>query len=435
MATPNFITKISNKIEQLTSKGRTNKRARIAQAVVSRVRQDAKTRKEAIAEAEMPYFPFRVKMQTMFLNTAENGHITACVNRRKGLTLLRKWEFTNASGSVDQKVTEMFCDIIGGKTMKKAWFKNFLSFALDAEYYGYSLIFLGDIENNSFVGTEVVRRTHISPDRFNVTAYENMTEGVKFLEDESIKDNYVYVSTPNKLGTSPCGYGMYCELSMYEIFLRNLLGFNGDYLEVNIAPFRQIKSIVTEESERAELENIAREMGTQGFAITEPDVDIIFHPSGGSGSGWQAFGDTEQRIEDKCSQIILGHSDAIKSIPGKLGNDNSDSPAQKALEDKQTEDGENMMALVNNVLIPKMRAHGFLIPEGTIASLINDNEDDDNANNVADLAIKIKNAGLQMDPAYFTEKTKIPVTTTEVPTIPSKPISKNISNRLKEMYG
>lgn len=431
----NLFTKISNKVEQLTSKGRENKRVRIAQAVVSRIRQDATTRKEAIAEAEQPYFPFRVKMQTMFLNTAENGHIIACVNRRKGLTLLRKWEFINASGSVDQKVTDMFCETSKGKTMKKAWFKNFLSFALDADYFGYSLIFLGDIQNNTFVGTEVVRRTHISPDRFEVTAYENLTQGVKFLEDESVKDNYVYVSTPNKLGTSPCGYGMYCELAMYEIFLRNLLGFNGDYLEVNIAPFRQIKSIVTEESERKELENIAREMGSQGFAITEPDVDILFHASGGNGTGWKAFGDTEQRLEDKCSQIILGHSDAIKSTPGKLGNDNSESPAQQALEDKQTEDGENMVALVNNVLIPKMRAQGFNIPEGTVARMINDNEDVENANKVISQAKEMKAAGLQMDAKYFTEQTKIPVSEMLV-TPPSNPtLPSRISNRLKEMYG
>ena len=65
----------------------------------------------------------------------------------------------------------------------------------------------------------------------------------------------------------------------------------------------------------------------------------------------------------------------MKSIAGKLGNDSADSPAQMALRDKQTNDGEFIINIVNNLLIPKLGLRGFNIPEGITASLLNDNEE------------------------------------------------------------
>jgi hypothetical protein len=415
---------------------RVGKKAHISPGQMNRIRQDAVTRKQAIEEAELSYYPFRVKLQRLYLNTAENGHIMACVERRKDLTLLRKWEFKNASGEVDKKVTDLFFDTIDGKTIKKAWFNNFISFSLDAIYYGYSLIYLGDIVNNEFVNSEVIKRWHVSPDRYIVSSYEYMTTGVNFLENEEIKDYYVYVPTPNKLGTSPCGYGIYYELSLYENLMRNLLGLNADYLEVNIAPFRQIKTYKTEERERAELEQIARDMGSNGYALTDPEDEIIFHPSGGSGTGYNAFDNSERRLEDKASQIILGHADAIKSIPGKLGNDGEESPAQQALEDKQTKDGEFILAIVNKTLFDKMRALGFNIPEGTTACMLNDNEENENAQQIVNIAVEMKKGGLQMDAKYFTEKTKIPVSDIQ-PAVSTNQqnLSAKITNKLKSMYG
>lgn len=431
---PTFWSRIANRIN--TSIKKKGNRASIAAVQMTRIRQDAETRRQAMIEAELAYFPHRVKLQRLYLNTAENGHIMACIERRKDLTLLRKWEFTSPGGTVDDNVTQLFFNIDAkGNLTKKEWFNNFLSFTLDAIYYGYSLIFLGDIENNEFVGTEVVKRWNVSPDRLIVSHFEYMTTGTSFVDDQAVAGFHVYVPTPNKIGTSNCGFGLYYELSVYENLLRNLLGFNGDYIEVNIAPFRQIKTYKTEEAEREELFRTALNMASNGVALTDPEDEIIFHPSGGSGTGYNAYDQFEKRLEAKISQLILGHADAISSIPGKLGNSKEKSPAEKALEDKQTKDGEFVLAIVNKVLFAKMRALGFNIPDGTTACMLNDNEEVDNANNVADLAVKMLSGGLQMDRKYFTDKTNIPVAEPTSPIVPLKQnITPKIANRLKEIY-
>jgi hypothetical protein len=417
-------TRISNKTE-------TGKIA-LAPNFIQRIRQDAETRRIAIAEAENAIYPHRTRMQKMYLNTAENGYVAACVERRKDLTLLRKIEFHTKSG-VDSKAMEYFYHTNhSGHNTRKDWFDDVLNYILDAQFYGYSLVYLGDVMEWEFVNTEIIKRWLVSPDRMMVTSYEGMTTGTNFIEDERVKNFHVYTSTPSKHGTSRCGFGLFFEVSIYENLLRNILTFNGDYIEVNVAPFRQVKTFKTDEHERAELYKQAIQMASNGVAVTDPTDEILFHATGG-GSGYIAFDNFEKRLEAKIAQLILGHQDAMASIAGKLGNDNEDSPAQIALRDKQTKDCEYLLKVVNTSLLPKMRSLGFNIPDDLIAVMPNDNEGTDTAMDLVGLAVQMKNAGLQMSGKYFEEMTKIPVEAMQV--VQENNLSKSITNKLKNIYG
>jgi hypothetical protein len=280
---------------------------------------------------------------------------------------------------------------------------------------------------------EIVKRWHVSPDRYEITSFSYMPHGESFIEGE-YANSYIYVPTPNELGTSPCGYGLYWTLSIYEIFARNLLGFNGDYIEVNIAPFRQMKTTKTSEDERAMAESILRDMGTSGYAVTDLMDEIIFHNSGGSGTGYNAYDNFEKRLEAAISKLVLGHENAISAKPSALGNGGDLSPEQIALNDKQAKDGTFLLSAVNKLLIPKLIDIGFVIPEGVTAIMLNDNEEMDNANNLVDLAVKMKSAGLQIDGKYFTSKTNIPLTEIVAPQPMKQDITKQIQNKLNKFY-
>ena len=102
--------------------------------------------------------------------------------------------------------------------------------------------------------------------------------------------------------------------------LRNILGFNGDYIELFAAPFRWLKTTKTEDIERQNLAAMLSQMGSTGWGIGDHDDDLEFINANGSGSGWQGYENFEKRCESKISKLILGHADALDSIPGKLGN-------------------------------------------------------------------------------------------------------------------
>jgi phage gp29-like protein len=412
---------------------------------LSRLRTDIKMWRDAVGEMERAYYPFRVKAQRMYIDTVLNGHIYALMERRKDLTLLRNFSVVDKAGTKSEVLTEMLS--------AQNWFYDFQSYALDAIFFGYSLISLGDIVEDKIKEVNLVPRWFVSPDRYEVGSYIYATSGADFREPPQA-DWHVYVKTQSDNGVSPCGYGLFYQIAMYEIYLRNTLGFNSDFVELFAMPYRVGKTTKTTESERGELEAAIRDMGSAGYAIIDPMDEIEFLEMKSSGTGYKAYESLELRCEKKVSKIMLGHADAVDSTPGKLGSGqgskdgaNEDgSPVQKALDDKQSKDARFMEPIINNQLFPKLKLIGAkdcIIPDGYQFAYINDNEDEqfrsrEDASNLitATIAQTMKAAGLQMDSKYFSDRTGI--VAEAVPDPVAAPAAQGreaaIKNRLRNLY-
>jgi hypothetical protein len=174
-------------------------------------------------------------------------------------------------------------------------------------------------------------------------------------------------------------------------------------------------------------------MGSSGYAIIDPNDEIEFLETALGGTGYKGYDNFEQRLEKKISKIILGHADAIDSVPGKLGNNNEKSPAQIAMEEKQTEDGSFIAEIINGQLFEKMRNLGFDIPIETKAVLKNDSEIMEINNAVIQQAVEMKKAGLQMKEEFFTQQTGIPVAEAVTP-VAKMPLTDSIKNKLDKLY-
>ena len=401
---------------------------------LQRVRHDVQMWRDAVIEAESAYFPHRVRMQRMYIDTILSGHTLACVNRRKELTLLRDYEF-KIGEEKDEATTELF---------KKSWFNKLIEYVLDAKFYGYTLIALNDMVDGAFPKITIIRRANISPDRLNVTSYIYSISGAQFL-DEPYLDWHVWVPTPTEIGVSDCGYGLLYSVAIYEILCRNLLGYNSDAAELYGMPSRIGTTSKTDELERGQFEAALRDMGSAGYILKDIQDDVELLETKGNGQGFKIYPDLEKRLESKISKIVLGHSDALDSTPGKLGgNQGGEESAQAlALRDKQTSDGSFVEDIINSVVIPKLRVLGFTIADKAVFKFSNNQElaeirqREDASNKVtADIAYVMKQAGLKMDAAYFEERTGIKTTEAEeVEATGSIPFNADVKNRLKKLYG
>lgn len=387
----------------------------ISPVQLQRLRTDVSMWRDAIAEAERAYYPYRVRMQRIFIDTVLNGHVFALMERRKDLTLLRRFSVQDAKGNDIETLTDWL--------QNSPWFEYFVGYTLDALFFGYSLISLGDIVSDQLQDVSLIPRWFVSPDREEVGSFIYSPSG-KSINELPQSDWHVYVKTKSDNGVSPCGYGLLYQIALYEIFLRNTLGFNGDFVELYAMPYRVGKTTKTTEAERAELEMALRNMGSAGYAIIDPMDEINFLETSLAGTGYKAYESLETRCEKKVSKIILGHADAVDSTPGKLGGgqDGEQSPASMALGDKQMKDGRFVESVINAQLFPKLRSIGLKIPDGVRFCFLNDGEEEaireaeDKSNKVtAEIAQTMKNAGMQMDPKYFTERTGIPAEKIEVP--------------------
>ncbi len=378
-----------------------------------RMNHDIRMWRQGVNEAEQAYYPQRIKMQRMYLDTALNGHVKACLAKRKRLTTLRKFELFDTNKKVIKGAGEAL--------RKKKWFRKFLKYALDANFYGYSLIALGDIIDGDFPNITVVKRWNVSPDRFNVTSYDYSINGQDFRAD-LVKDWHIYVDTVNDDGTSPCGYGLFYNIAIYEIIMRNVLLWNTGFTERFSMPY-VIAKTTKPSDERDELEKTVSNMGANGYAITDPTDEIEFLEAHLAGTGWNGYDNLESRCQKIISKILLGHADALESTPGRLGADQGgdESPISKALSEVQIEDGDMIESVINEDLFPRLAKLGQM-PEGITLGFLNNDEvqqtverDNKNALDLAMIGAAMKKAGLTMDAGFFQKTTAIPTTVVEPP--------------------
>lgn len=408
---------------------------------LNRLKLDLKYWRDAIAEAERPLasLPYRVMMQTVYIDTIQNGHVFACVQKRKNLTLLKEFHICDEHGNTDEEAT---------KLLKKNWFYNGLNYILDAQFYGYSLLTFGDMVNGEFPQLTITRRWEVSPDREVLSTQPYIPTGILFNRPEEVDANGVsyfdwslYVTTPSENGVSKCGYGLLYKVALYEIIMRSIIGWNATYTELFGQPYRWGKTNKdSEDAGRKALEEALDNMGASGWILTDTMDELEFIMGDSAGSGWKSYENLEARFEKVISSIILGHKDAITSTPGKLGaGQGEDSPVAAAINEVESTDARFVEYVVNDIWIPKLQKLGIAIPLGKRFEFKNDLEkqaiqETENINNkaVADIFNAIKLAGGEPDWNYFTERTGIPVTKAAEPMMPSFP--SNIQNKLKSIY-
>lgn len=346
-----------------------------------RIRQTITNWRAAVMQAEQAWWPFRVLMQQMFDDTVLELHVAACMERRRNLTLLREFEICGEDGKPLDKWTKYF---------HKKWFRHdFLSYALDARFYGYNLISLGDFVNNAPKNPTIISRWHISPDRQEVGQFVYSPVGYDFSKGTP-SDYHVFVTTPTENGVSSCGYGLLYKAAMVQIMLKNNLGWNSNFVEIFGQPIRQLKTNKTEGAERDEAERALEEMGSCAYILTDTMEELILHSANTTGTGYKAYNDLDSRLKADISKLFLGHQDAISAVPGKNGNvvpaggptndEAGGGPIASALRDIQTSDAMFIEPVVTDELFPKLRRLGIridgeLLPEGAYLHYLNDAEE------------------------------------------------------------
>ncbi len=402
---------------------------------LARIKQDILAWRNAINEVEQPWFPQRIKLQQLYQDTVLNGQVHSCMEKRKRLTLLKDFGFYT-----DKKENEALTELF-----QKTWFYNFMNYVLDSQAYGYSLVGFGEIENDKFPNLQIVPRPSVSPERLQIQHFFYSITGLKFLDPASVDDNGInimewtaWIPTPSESGVNKCGNGYLYKVGVYEIFCRNVLGYNGDFVELYSQPYRVGKTDKTEGPERDALELALRDMGSSGYAIIDPIDEIEFLETALGGTGYKGYESLEKRCEEKISKVILGHSAAIDTTPGRLGNSED---VEQALLEVQKVDNRFFADYMNETAIDKFRNLGFNIPFGTKFMFKNDKEKQEqqtseNVSNeaVATIAKVMKEAGMEIDPVYFTERTGIKFNKIVEPLPVKNDFSSGLKAKIQNLY-
>lgn len=411
----------------------------VLQIPLQRLVQSVQNWRDGLKEMEY-YIPFRVKQQQLFDDLIDEGHVAACMERRMDLTLLRDYEIYDVNGKPIEDYTKWL--------KKQEWFIDFQRYVLLAKFRGYSLISMGDIVSNETMlnalpDLKLLPHENISPDRRNLASVVYAVNGEQWDKDE-YRNWHIWVGTPPEIGRACCGYGILNKIAIPAILLRSNLTDNANYNEKFGMPVTWGKTSKTDD-ERTDFFNELRRMGASATFVTDLNDELEFLESKGTGQGYKTYPDLEIRCQKIISKNILGHADAMDSIPKRSGSAEGNSqtpttPVADALSDIKSKDGK-FTAIYVNELLRKMQLHGVGFPKGFYFDYKNDDEEAlaklkeyGRISDYSDIAVKMKDAGLQMDAGQFTKETGIPCTNIEAPKPFNPTLTGNIKNKLEKIY-
>jgi len=364
-----------------------------------RLASDLSDLAKAYSEAEYGYFPYRVKLMRIYQNVVENPSFKPLLDRAKELTTQRdKYVYQIKAG---KKVRS---DDLSAQLNAQWWLDDYIECVVDAVHFGYNLINLGDIDltnpNNPFPKLSFTRRENIRPDGINesgaiVASMPYILDGIHIQENSReplIPLCNHWISTKSQKGISKVGYGLLANLAKLEINHRHIEEWQVDYIENYGTPITK-GSTKKQGDKRRVFERFLENSGANRWILldpaTEDKVEYEMPPS--AGTGWKVFSQAKKEIEQAASQLILGHSDAIVSMPGKLGGAQSankdgfnESLIEQAMNAKQLWYGNYLTRKMNEVCAPKMRELGDVVgsrlisglfPEGYYFGLANDKEE------------------------------------------------------------
>lgn len=358
-----------------------------------RIAHDIRMWRDVIREYELAWYPMRVKGQRMYMDTVENPYVKSVIERQKELTMQRDGIITmpNKGG---KRVKSLY---LSEQLNEQDWFEDYVDGYLNARLYGYSLIELGAIVGDAFPLIKETNRENIRPDGLDgtgpiLTSMVYGIDGVHFADEKLISLCNHWVPTKPTRSTTTCGYGLLYNIALLEIHLRHVLEWNLDYGENYGMPIKVGKTNKIGK-DRDEFENFLRNSASNAYVLLDKrtDDELAYVMAEAAGSAWKVYENIEERMQGVVAQLMLGHTDAMKSTPGKLGglqnankSGNNISLVQQAMNAKQVMIGNFVCRGINNIGAPKFRALGKyvgsktiagLFPEGARYKLLNDTEE------------------------------------------------------------
>ncbi len=335
--------------------------------------------------------PKRINLYNTYDYTVDlDTHVTGVVDRTKLGVMQRRFKLTDKAGKEDFDVTALF---------EAPWFWLFMSLALDCEYYGNSLIQLGNVVSVEgkmyFESVELIPRNNVCPEY-----------GVILRDQSDTPDmGITYRKGPFALWTveagTPKGLGRYLKVAPHVISKKHVQIFWDNFAERFGIPIIYATSETRNDGDRTKVENMLSNFGnnTWGFFPAGVKLDLIETTKG------DAFKVFDERIIRANKEISIGL--AGQTMAFEDGSSLSQAEVhEKGFDEIKNAFAKNLKFLINFQLLPKMAMHGFPVQGYTF-------DWDDSAEYTPEQMREIEAMLLddyEVDPQYFIEKYGIPIT-------------------------
>lgn len=288
-------------------------------------------------------FPNRTRLLNLYTDVDADLHLTGCVQQRMGFVLNKGFKLCDAKGVENPELTELF---------EAPWFKELMRLALEANYYGHSLIELGDVvEVNgrmAYSRVSLIPRTHVIPEYGVIVTHENDTwqTGYDYRNSELARW-CIEAGGPHDLG-------LFLKCAQQTIPKKNMCAFWDMFGEVFGMPLRVATTTSRDPKEYDRIEKMLQTMGAASYGLFPEGTTVDLKES----TRADAYNVYDKRI-DRCNSEI---SKGILTVTMTMEDGASLSQSEvhrKMLENLIQKDADLIRDLVNWQLLPRMVRHGF----------------------------------------------------------------------------
>lgn len=334
--------------------------------------------------------PDRRRLYDIYRDVDVDLHLTGCIEQRNGFVLSRSFKLVNSNGDIDEEATHIF---------DQAWFKQLMKYCLESNWWGHSLIELGDITTDGdgcicYDDVRLIPRKHVIPEyhRCVINVGDDWTSGIDY-HDPAFSGRLIECGRPDDLGR-------YLKAAQATIPKKNALSFWDAFAEIFGMPMRVAKTTTRDDNERRRLQSMLDGAGSNLAMVVSAETDLQVIESG-KGDAFNVYDKRIDRANSELSKLSIGQTMTIED-----GSSLSQSETHlKVFENIVEADRDMLRDTVNNQLLPRMVRHGFPVKGLRF-------EWDDAIDYTPEQQISFETMiadRYEVDPSYFADKYGMPV--------------------------
>lgn len=241
---------------------------------------------QSIRGAENVDFTRRVRLYDIFSESLMDPHLFSVIQKRKSGVLGRKIEFRR-NGVADDKVN---------RQIASPWFLRFLGDALDAEYWGFTLVQFY-INEKGWIDYYLVPRKHVDP----------VLRIIKTRQDDIMGEPFdSYADLLMIRGKEPLG--ILARTAPYVIYKRGTIGDWAQLAEIFGRPIRKYTYDASDpEARKASLDAAESQGGASVFLCPDGTKLEFIEPGNLSGS-CDMYSALTDRYNAEMSKAVLGNT-------------------------------------------------------------------------------------------------------------------------------
>lgn len=349
-----YIPKAAAKIATPPASKTANNQAVVAKIISEfqdRNRAEIRKWRQALTLATNPDTPRMYILQDLYDNLESDGHYIAQRNLRKAATLANNFSIQlKADGNEIPEKTELF---------KEQWFIDFVDYALDSVFKGFTLLELQDPSKMRF---ELIPRRNTIGAK-NLVLFE--AGG-----DKGIDVSVGFEKTIVRIG-KPKSLGVLADLCGQLIWKRNAQQSWAEYSEKYGQPLITATTNKTNQGDIDKIDSMLMALGEAARAVLPEGTTLKVEAFSGS-DAYKVYDMQIERINGEIAKPITG---------GTMLTDNGSSQSQAVVHERNLDDKIAWMDkrmiefVVNDQLLPIMAAWGWNINPETDRFVYEENND------------------------------------------------------------